>query len=125
MALLVYIIVFPLEYYSASGGDSIGDEEKEEGAEEEEQEEGIQNDDTEEEKDAHYASEVRNMASLKPLYPKRKIKNLNIPANQHNKTISHILCQKAHSILKQNIIDHTSTERCLSKYHPCQRNEEH
>ncbi|CEI93113.1 hypothetical protein RMCBS344292_18965 [Rhizopus microsporus] len=95
---------------SVSGGDSIGDEEKEEGAEEEEQEEGIQNDDTEEEKDAHYASEVRNMASLKLLYPKRKIKNLNIPANQHNKTISHILCQKAHSILKQNIIDHTSTE---------------
>ncbi|KAG1051289.1 hypothetical protein G6F43_006498 [Rhizopus delemar] len=99
---------------SAAGGDLIGDEEEEEGAEEEEQkeeeEERIQNDDTEEEEDARYASEVRNMASLKLLYPKRKVKNLNIPANQHNKTISHILCKKAHSILKQNTIDHISTE---------------
>ncbi|CAO3669998.1 unnamed protein product [Rhizopus stolonifer] len=102
---------------SASGGDSINDEEEEEEQEEEQeeaqeevQEEGIQNYNTEEEEDAHYASEVRNMASLKLLYPKRKVKNLNISANQHNKTISHILCKKAHSILKQNTIDHLSTE---------------
>ena len=63
MHFLVHV-VFPLEYCKEVTVSQT--------------EEGIQNDDIEEEKDAHYASEARNMASLKLLYPKRKIKNLNI-----------------------------------------------